>query len=65
MYPKVDTKPEVIITTIFINFRKSLTNNARKVRGTAKLKPSFSGMASPKMIPKNVIPAHDGLTINL
>ena len=30
------------------NFLKSFTNNAKKVKGTAKLKPSFSGIKAPK-----------------
>ena len=47
--------PEIIITITFINFLKSLTNNAKKVNGTAKLSPSFSGIDAPKMIPNNVV----------
>ena len=35
-------------------FLKSFTNNAKKVKGTAKLNPSFSGILSPKIIPKTV-----------
>ena len=33
---------------------KSLSN-AKKVKGTAKLSPSFSGIAAPNIIPKNVV----------
>ena len=43
------------MTITFIIFLKSLTNKAKKVNGTAKLKPSFSGIAEPKIIPKNVV----------
>ena len=45
----------MIITITFINFLKSLTNSAKKVNGTAKLKPSFSGIKAPKTIPKKVV----------
>ena len=38
-----------------INFLKSLTSKAKNVNGTAKLKPSFSGIAAPNIIPKNVV----------
>ena len=37
------------------NFLKSLINNAKKVNGIAKLKPSFSGTTDPKTIPKMLI----------
>ena len=53
--PRVATKPETKITITLINFLKSLTSIAKKVKGTAKLKPSFSGMASPTIIPRNVV----------
>ena len=56
--PNVATKPEIIITITFIIFLKSLTNKAKKVNGTAKLKPSFSGINDPKTIPKNVVDCH-------
>ena len=49
------TKPETSITITFINFLKSLTNKAKNVKGTAKLSPSFSGIAAPSIIPKNVV----------
>ena len=38
-----------------MNFLKSLTKSAKKVKGTAKLNPSFSGIAAPSMIPKKVV----------
>ena len=46
---------KLIITITLINFLKSLTNIAKKVKGTAKLNPNFSGIAAPKIIPKNVV----------
>ena len=46
---------KLIITITLINFLKSLTNRAKKVKGTAKLKPNFSGIAAPNIIPKNVV----------
>ena len=49
------TKPETKITITLIIFLKSLTSIAKKVKGTAKLSPNFSGIASPKIIPKNVV----------
>ena len=55
LYPNVAIKPDTIITITLINFLKSLTSKAKKVNGTAKLKPSFSGIAAPKIIPKNVV----------
>ena len=58
LYPIVATKPETIITITFINFLKSLTRSAKNVRGTAKLKPSSSGIVDPKIIPKNVVLCH-------
>ena len=56
--PNVATTPEIIITITFTNFLKSFTNKAKKVNGTAKLKPSFSGINAPKTIPKNVVVCH-------
>ena len=41
-----------------MNFLKSLTNSAKNVKGTAKLKPSFSGIKEPKTIPKKVVVCH-------
>ncbi len=49
------TKPETSITITFINFLKSLTNKAKNVKGTAKLRPSFSWIAAQSIIPKNVV----------
>ena len=49
------TNPETIITITLINFLKSLTKSAKNVKGTAKLKPSFSGIAAPRIIPKKVV----------
>ena len=46
------------MTMTLINFLKSLTNKARKVNGTAKLKPSFSGINDPKTMPKKVVDCH-------
>ena len=44
-----------MITITLIIFLNSLINIAKKVKGTAKLKPSLSGIAAPKIIPKNVV----------
>ena len=54
-YPKVAILPEIIITITLINLLKSFTNNARKVNGMAKVRPSFSGNTEPKIIPRNVV----------
>ena len=43
------------MTITLINFLKSLTNIAKNVKGIAKLNPSFSGIAAPKIIPKKVV----------
>ena len=40
--------PEIIITTILISFLKSLTSNAKNVKGIAKVRPSFSGIIEPR-----------------
>ena len=43
------------MTITLINFLKSLTNIAKNVKGIAKLNPSFSGIAAPKIIPRKVV----------
>ena len=48
--PIVAINPEAIITITFINFLKSSTKRAKNVKGTAKLKPNFSGIIEPRNI---------------
>ena len=48
----------MIITITLINFLKSFTNSAKKVNGTAKLRPSLSGINDPTTIPKKVVVCH-------
>ena len=52
------TNPETVITTTLINFLNSFIIKAKKVNGTAKLNPSFSGIAAPNRIPNNVVDCH-------
>ena len=47
--------PDTKITITFINFLKSLINNAKKVNGIANVNPSLSGITDPKIIPINVV----------
>ena len=46
--------PDTNITIIFLNFLKSLINNARNVKEIVKLNPNSSGTTDPKDIPKIV-----------
>ena len=54
MKPIVATMPDINITTIFLNFLKSLISKAKNVKEIVKLKPNSSGTTEPKTIPKTV-----------
>ena len=64
LFDKAQAEGKVVIVSSWIKYCTScasqmkVLDKAKKVKGTAKLRPSFSGIAAPSIIPKNVVDCH-------